>query len=399
MTQRKPYVMVLYNHVGEDEYEKLKTVDPKSLDFKPAYDIQVPTVLDEYKALAEGLRVAGYRTRAVNIRDDLKRLQTALRRSKPDAVFNVIEHFHDDPELEAHVAGLFELHGVPYTGSPPFVLTLCQRKGLAKQVLAARGVPTPRFRILESEDTSRRHRLRYPLIVKPAWEDASSGIDRQAVVHDAKALHARLDYVFGEFSSPVLVEEFIVGTELHVGVLGNDPPEILPPIEWDFSDLPEGHPAIISFAAKWNPLDEVFHRIHSRCPARLPEPVLARVQDVALRAYEALGARDYARLDIRLDADNNPFVLEVNPNPDLTEGVSFMEAAEVAGYEFDETLGMIAEWAIERKPTPEERKHTPEKILGTALPPSAGGMEPLSPPQPDTEAQRDATGTSESSTL
>jgi len=367
MTRDKPYVMVLYNHVGEDEYEKLKGVDPNSLAFTPAYDIDVPTVLDEYKALVDGLRYAGYRARAVNIREDLKRLQSALRRSRPDVVFNVVEHFHDDPELEANIAALFELHRVAYTGSAPFALALCQRKGLTKHVLMVHDVPTPRFKLLQTSEIPKRHTLRYPLIVKPAREDASSGIDKHSVVRDAAELKARLEYMFVEFAPPILIEEFIAGTELHVGVLGNDPPEVLPPIEWDFSDLPDDHPAIISFAAKWNPLDEVFHRVHSRCPAQLPQRVMKQVEDVALRAYTVTGARDYARLDIRLDANNKPYVLEVNPNPDLTEGVSFMEAAEVAGYSFERTLGMIVECALERRAKAEVRKPTQERVLGSAI--------------------------------
>ena len=367
MTHARPQVIVLYNHVGEDEYEKLKDVDPDSLAFVPSYDIDVPTALDEYKALVTGLRRAGYRARAVNIKEDLRRLERTLRRGRPDVVFNLIEHFHNDPELEAYVAAVFDLHAVPYTGSPPFALALCQRKGLTKQLLMSHGVPTPRFKVIRSEEIPKRHGLRYPLIVKPAREDASSGVDRNSVVQDAAALRQRLEYMFTEFAPPILIEEFITGTELHVGVLGNDPPEVLPPIQWDFSDLPHDHPAIISFAAKWNPLDEVFHRVHSHCPARLPKRVVKRVEEVALQAYKVTGARDYARLDIRLDAHNRPFVLEVNPNPDLTEGVSFMEAAEVAGHTFEETLAMIVEFALERKPDPEDRVPTQERVLGGAL--------------------------------
>ncbi len=306
-------------------------------------------MLEEYKAVAKALRREGFRARAVNVKEDLGRLERLLRRNPPDVIFNLVEYIHDDPELEPHVASLFELHHVAYTGAPPFALTLCQRKGLAKQLLQANGVPTPRFTVLHAPKPPSLRGFHYPLIVKPAREDASTGIDQESVVSDAAELKQRLEYLFHEFAPPFLLEEFIDGPELHVAVLGNDPPRVLPPIEWDFSELPEGYPPIISFAAKWNPLHEVYHRVHTLCPPELPRRVLEKVEDVALRAYALTGCRDYARLDIRLDRKNRPFVLEVNPNPDLTEGVSLMESAEVAGYSFSQTLKMIVQFALERR--------------------------------------------------
>jgi D-alanine-D-alanine ligase len=345
-------VAVLFNHVGDDEYEKLATVDPAKLGFEPTYDIRVPTVTEEYRAIVKALRQEGFRVRPVNVKEDVRRLERLLRHEPPDVIFNLIEHFRDAPELEANVAGMFELYGVAYTGAPPFALSLCQRKGLTKQVLLAHGVPTPKFRALMEPRMPKRHGLHYPLIVKPAREDASSGVEKESVVYDYAQLTRRLETVFQEFAPPILVEEFIEGKELHVAILGNYPPEVLPIIEWDFSDLPADHPAIISYAAKWDPLDEVFHRVHSICPARLSRRAKKNVERVALEAYRVTGCRDYARLDIRLAARSHPYVLEVNPNPDLTEGVSYMESAEVAGYGFPETLGYIVELALERRAIP-----------------------------------------------
>jgi D-alanine-D-alanine ligase len=349
MPRKKPSVVVLYNFHGDDEYERLRDVDESRLDFEPEYDIQVPTSMDEYQAVEDALKSEGFRARSVNLAEDLRRLERILKRERPDVVFNLVEYFHDDPDLEPNVPAILELYEVAYTGAPPSALWLCQKKGLTKQMLLANGVPTPRFLHLTEPKMRKRHGLRFPLIVKPALEDASSGIERESVVHDTAQLVTRLDYVYREFGLPILVEEFIDGIELHVSVLGNDPPEVLPAIQWDFSDLPDDHPPIISFAAKWNPLSEVFHRVHSICPPKLPKRVLRRVEEVARAAYRVTGCRDYARLDIRLDNKHRPHVLEVNPNPDLTEGVSFMESAEVGGYGFSETLRRIVEFAFERK--------------------------------------------------
>jgi D-alanine-D-alanine ligase len=344
-----PSVLILYNHVGEDEFEQLRQVDPATLGFKPEYDIHVATVREEIDAIALALQREGFRAKVVNINDDVRRLERLLKYRPPDVVFNLVELLYDNPRLEGMIAGLYEIHRVAYTGAPPFALGLCQRKGLTKQVLLANGVPTPHYRLCREASIPRRHGLRYPLIVKPAREDASAGVDEGSVVYDYPSLVARLEKVFMEFRAPIIVEEFIEGRELHVSVLGNDPAIALPILEFDFSELPQDHPAIISYDAKWNPLNEAFHRVHTVCPAPLPTRVRKRVEDAALRAHRVTGVRDYSRIDIRLSPKNQVFVLEVNPNPDLTEGVSFMESAEKAGMSFQKTLRAIVEFALARK--------------------------------------------------
>ena len=346
--QSKTKVLVLYNHVGEDEYEKLKDIDPSTLDFKPQYPIHVSTVEEEYNAIVQALKREGFSARAVNIEEDLSKLEHHLRRNPPDVVFNLVEFFHDTPALEGAVAGLYELLKIPYTGSTPFVLGLCQRKGLTKQVLLANDVPTPRYHLFASASIPRRHGLRYPLIVKPPREDASSGIEKESVVHNYNQLVKRVKNMLKEFRPPIMVEEFIEGRELHVSVLGNDPPVVLPIIEFDFSEIPSGYPTIISYEAKWAPLQEAYHRVHSFCPAKLSKRVQRQVEQVALQAYHVTGCRDYARIDMRLDKKNRIYILEINPNPDLTESVSFMESAEKAGISFSETLRRIVEFAMER---------------------------------------------------
>jgi len=349
MAGKKTSVIVLYNQVGEDEYEKIRTTDPASLDFTPVYDIDVATVLEEYQAIVMALKSEGFRVAAVNVDDDLGRLKGLLEKSPPDVIFNLVEFFHNDAKLEAAVAALFELHKIPYTGSPPFALSLCQRKGMTKQLLLQNGVSTPRFKSLREPRITRRHGLHYPLIVKPAREDASLGVDKDSVVYDYAQLTARLKQTFDSHQPPILVEEFIEGKELHVSVLGNDPPMVLPMIEFDFSELPEEHPSIITYDVKWNPLDQAYHKVHSNCPAQISKRSERRVQKQALAAYLATGCRDYARIDMRLSRQNKPYVLEVNPNPDLTEGVSFMESAEEAGMSFSETLREIVDFALERR--------------------------------------------------
>lgn len=349
MSQHQLTVGVLFNQTGEDEYERLRGVDPQSLDFKPEYRIDVATAMEEYEALAAALEREGFRVRLINIEDDLSRMLDLLRRRRVDVVFNLVEHFQEESGLEASVAGVLELLNLPFTGAPAFSLTLCQRKGLAKQVLLANGVPTPRYRLLYTPRLPERHGLRYPVIVKPGREDASAGIHPHSVANSWRALKKAVSAAFREFRAPILVEEYIDGRELHVSVIGNDPPKTLPVLEYDFNDLPRRHPRILSYATKWDPLKEEYHRIHAVCPAPLSRSTLRSVQELAVRSFDLTGCRDYARVDMRLSPTRGLHVLEVNPNPDLTEGVSFMECAEKAGISFSEALRRIVEMAIARR--------------------------------------------------
>ena len=345
---QKTRVAVVYNDSGEDFYEKIKDVDPNSLGFEPEYDINVATVSEEYEAIANALREEGYDVSLLNINEDIQTLIDLLKSNPPDVVFNLVEYYRDDPALEHLVAGLYALYGVKFTGAGPFTLALCQRKGMTKQLLLANNVPTPRYKLLSEPKMPGRHGLRYPLIIKPAREDASSGVEKGSVVYNFEQLKERVAKTFEEYDPPILVEEFIEGREFHVSVLGNDPPEVLPIIEFDFSELPSDHPKIISYDAKWNPLEESFHRVHAICPAKLTKRLEKKVKSAVLEAYKITECYDYARLDLRITKDNKVFVLEVNPNPDLTEGVSYMDSAEHHDLSFGETLAKIVECALSR---------------------------------------------------
>ncbi len=354
----KPYVAVLYNFVGEDEYETLKRKIKEKAIISPTgkmEDIEeIATLQDEINAVIAALEVEGFEARAINIEDRFDLLMKALTAPRPDVVFNLVEFFNDDATLEHRVAGLYDLLQIPYTGSAPMTLAICQRKGLTKQILKTNDIPTPRFRQVKKPPIPKLYGLRYPLIIKPAWEDASAGVDQRAVVEHREQLEQRVHHVWKEFDQPALIEEYIDGRELGVSVIGNQKPRVLPIEEMDFSDLPPDMRGIISFESKWNPLHEVFHKGELICPAKLPRGVRRRAEEIALRTYQVLGCRDYARIDMRMDAGNKLYVLEVNPNPDLTEGVAFMSSAQAAGMSFSETLRTIVQEALARAPDPED---------------------------------------------
>ena len=180
-------VVVLYNSVSDEGYDALKHVDPASLGFTPTYDIAVATVAEEYEAIIAALRKEGFQARGVNLQDKIATLERLVRRGRPDVVFNLVESFHDNADLEPAVAGFLDLYRIPYTGATPMALAICRRKGLIKQLLLANGVPTPRYHQLWKPKIAVRHGLHYPLIVKPAREDGSAGIEDRSVVYDRAA--------------------------------------------------------------------------------------------------------------------------------------------------------------------------------------------------------------------
>jgi D-alanine-D-alanine ligase len=366
MGLKRKSVLVLFNQLEKelDEYMFLRSIDPASLDFTPSYTIHVATAQEEYDAIVNALHAEGFQARGINLKNDLLKLQELMTKHPPDVIFNLVESFHNDMNLEGAVAGFFDMFGMPYTGCSSYCLALCRRKGLTKRILAQSGVATPRFRSLKVPSIEPDHGLHYPLIVKPSRQDGSAGVEANSVVRDYSQLLRRLDRFFAEFKPPVLVEEFIEGKELHVAVLGNDPPVVLPIIEYNFRELPDDHPPLITYDIKWNPLSPAYHKVHSFCPAELDRKIEKRVKEQALRAYVATHCRDYARIDLRLGECGEPYILEVNPNPDLTEGVSFMESAEKAGMCFSETLRKIVTFALERKNAAEPTEYSRLRKLG-----------------------------------
>jgi D-alanine-D-alanine ligase len=358
-------VAVIYNSPGEDEYEALRKKVQAGEVTSPTGDIkdleQIATVQEEIDALLKGLEKEGFDARSINIEDDFDRLLRSLTAPRPDVVFNLVEFFNNNPLHEDRVAALYDLLQIPFTGSPPMTLAICQRKGLTKQILKAFRIPTPRYKLIKQKAIPKLMGLRYPLIVKPAWEDASAGVTERAVVEDRGQLEKGARMILAEYKQPVLVEEYIEGRELGVSVMGNKNPRVLPVEEMDFSDLPPDQRAIVTFESKWDPLSEVFHTGKLVCPAKLPRSTHQRVRKVALQTYQVMGCRDYARVDMRLDKSDNIFVLEVNPNPDLTEGVGFMASSAAAGISFSEALRMIVDEALKRGSAP-AAKTSPVKV-------------------------------------
>ncbi|MFC2084452.1 ATP-grasp domain-containing protein [Bacteroidota bacterium] len=341
-------VAVIYNEAYPEIKNEYQTKMNKELGFKPYFDIEHNDPIAEYESIAENLRRTGYSSYILNILDNVDIFFNDIKKNKPDVIFNFVEIFKDKAELEMSFTSLYELLKIPYTGAPPLTLGTCQNKLLTKNLLSSIGINTPRYKYFIEPRKIYRHCLNYPLIVKPSLEDASVGIDVDAVVSDYQELKKRIEYIFKEFKQAVLVEEFIEGRELNVAILGHKNPKSLPISEIDFSKMPPNLHNIVSYQAKWEPLHEAYHKTIPKCPAKLPKKVEEKARELALRAFKVMDCRDYCRIDMRLSKDNTLYVLEVNPNPDLTEDAGFMRSMREAGYSYKRALKTIVEFAFER---------------------------------------------------
>lgn len=286
-------------------------------------------VLDEVVAVEKALRGLGYQTWHASIRQ-LSELQEALAQYGPDLVFNLCEGLDGKSVFESHIASLLELQGIPFTGCNSLTLALARNKNLSKKILRSSGIRTPEWMCCWGIPTCLPENLHFPLICKPACEDASLGILADAVVRDFPTLIRKLEKLLPEFSAEgVLLEEFIPGREFCVALLP-EPAGIrtLPPSEINFSGLKAGLEAIVSYSAKWLPDDELYRNTPSYCPDNLSPALKHGLQTTALAVHQALEANSYGRVDIRLDERERIFVLEYNPNPDITPGAGFSKALQ-----------------------------------------------------------------------
>ena len=312
-------------------------------------DIYPSTILrEEVGAVEESLLSGGFHPYVLSVEQFSKELVQTISRISPKFVFNLCEEINGKCELEMCVAGLLDLMGIPYTGSGPLALGLALNKFRMKQILRAAGIPSARGCLLSPGNESLSGRIRFPVIVKPVQLDASLGINSQSVCRDAQELQNQVAYIHGIYCQDALVEEYLDGREFNVSIIGDRQPEVLAIAEIDFHGMPEGEPRIVSYRAKWDEESVVYGCTIPICPADISRRMQDRIRDIALRSYRSIDCRDYARIDMRTDARGNIYVLEVNPNPDISPQAGFARAARAAGYTYAEIILHISQAALER---------------------------------------------------
>ena len=289
----------------------------------------------------------------VTLVEALEDFPLRIRAARPDLVFNIAEGFHG-ASREAQVPGILEMLGIPYTGSDPLTLCICLDKARAKELLAYRGIPTAPFSVVEDlSEIDQAREVSLPAMVKPLFEGSSKGIRDDQLVKDWRSLEDRVRRVLVEYRQPALVESFLPGREFTVAILGNGAGlRTLPPVEIRFDVFPPGANPIYSWEAKW-----VWDRPEAplrvfECPARLTDAERAAIEDLCRRAAKVLRLRDWARLDVRLDADGVPNILEVNPLPGVLpnpeDNSCFPKAARAAGMDYRAMVLAVAEAACQR---------------------------------------------------
>jgi D-alanine-D-alanine ligase len=298
--------------------------------------------------VARTLRKKKHQVSILGVHADAKRLIRGLERRKPDLIFNLLEEFGGDPGGNIAVCGLLDLLGLSYTGCGPGDYYLGQDKALAKKLLAFEGILYPRFAVFhQDKGFETGGNLKMPLFVKPVAMDSSIGIGKKSLVRDSTEMMQRV-LAIHRLGDAALVEEYIEGREFYVGILGNNDAMALPPIELDYSGVPEGAPRVYGEKAKWDEGTKEYAAVKPRVAHDLPDELRARLHRVSLDAYRALRVRDYGRVDLRVADTGDIYVLEVNASCYLEEHDEFAMAARAAGLEYVDLIERIAQLARQR---------------------------------------------------
>lgn len=314
-------------------------------------------VLYSVKVVRDSLKVGRFPVDEYGVDDSpggVTGLLARLTRRDYDLVFNLYEGAADRSVTEVYLAGLLEWLNVPYTGCPAHTLSLARSKPLAKRLFAAAGIGTPEFVLVSSVADLPADPVGYPAIVKPADEDASVGVDQEAVVTSDAELRARVRYVMEQYGPPVLVERYVAGRELQVSLIdlhGTGEPVMLPPTEIAFTPTAERAWPVYTYTAKWDEQSVEFKHAQVLVGVELPADLLAALEATAKRAYHTLGARDYARVDTRVTPDGRVYVLEVNPNPSITS-LMIDEGLPAVGFTYDQFIAALVRNAVSRPAAP-----------------------------------------------
>jgi D-alanine-D-alanine ligase len=313
-------------------------IDVTEAEWKMEYDVIVT------------LREIGHTVRVLGVHDDLTGIRATAAAYKPHIVFNLMEAFADVTTFDQNVVSYLELLRMPYTGCNPRGLVLARDKALSKKLLAYHRIPVPEFTVVRpGRRPTLPKRLTFPLIVKSLFFEASAGISQASVVENDEQLARRVTFIHEKLGTAAIVEQFVDGRELYVGVLGNERLDVFPVWEMSFDKMPENRWKIATERVKWSTQYQKKYGIMTD-PARLDASAVERIQRIARRVYRALDLNGYARVDLRMDDGGRVYVLEANPNPNLAYGEDFAESAEVSGLTYERLLDRIITLGLRWEP-------------------------------------------------
>jgi len=302
----------------------------------------------EIKKIINSLKENYTDVKAIQVDRDVIKTIKSINKFLPDAIFNFVESVEGVASFEYCMAGIYPLLDVHYTGNVPSCLGNCLNKERTKNILRAVGVKTPASQIIKVDEklNPRSFNLNFPVILKLLNEDASIGISEYSVVNNFKELKNQLDFLHKTYTQEILAEEYIDGRELNIAILGETP---LPISEIKFSGLPKDLPKIVTYDGKWIEDSVYYNNTNPQCPAKLNMRLKKKVEETAILAFNAMNCRDYARVDIRVSKKGVPYVIEVNPNPDISTDSGFARAATAAGLSYPDLLRTITGFALARK--------------------------------------------------
>jgi D-alanine-D-alanine ligase len=290
------------------------------------------SVAEMAQQVNEAVQTLGVKTSLIPLQRSLLNFLNRVKEENPEVLINLCEGYYGRPQWESNVAGIFELLGIAFTGNNAKTLAICQDKHKAKAVLRSCSLPTAPAQLMLSADQPVE--LKFPIIVKPNNEDASLGIYPESVVHEEESFRRQVQRVLENYHQPALVEPYIEGREFNVSVMENTAVVPLPVSEIDFSQMPKGAPKICSYEAKWFEDHPLYQKTPPICPAPIDDELRQKLQAAAVDAFMTMGCRDYARVDFRMDAKGRIFILEVNPNPDISLNAGYARALKASGVEY-----------------------------------------------------------------
>jgi len=304
--------------------------------------------------VVRALRELGHEVHCLGVGTDLGVIRAGIEEFRPEVVFNLLEDFKDVPIYDQNVVAYLELLDVPYTGCNSRGLMLARDKAITKKILSFHRIPVPEFHVFRMGNAVvRPKRLAFPLIVKSLTKEGSAGISKLSVVDSDQKLKERVALIHKRQHTDAIVERYVHGRELYVGVIGSRRLQVLPVWEMVFENLPEEAPRIATERVKWDPAYQKKHGIDTAVAKNLPEATLAQIQNLCRRVYRTLELSGYARIDLRLDDEGKIYVLEANPNPQIADGEDFAASALHAGIAYRALVQRLVNLALEGR-TPGE---------------------------------------------
>jgi D-alanine-D-alanine ligase len=328
--KKKLKVLALFDARGPTTIDQDFSAEMKTEDWKT--EANVMSALD----------TLGYRAGHLALSDDLDLLRQKLASFAPDVLFNLADEFKSNSGFDQNIASLLEMQGVPFTGCGATGLLLCKHKGISKKILGFHRIRVPNFVVIPRRQRIRRPKqLKFPIVVKPVKDEASYGISQASFVETDEQFRERVSFIHEKHNADVIAEEYIVGRELYVSLMGNLHLTVFPIRELVFAEMPADAPRIATYSAKWNEEYRKRWGLKNQFAEDLDQALVAKIKRMCKRIYRLLTIDGYARIDLRLTADNDVYFIEANPNPILAADEDFALAAGKAGLPYPRLIDRI----------------------------------------------------------